>query len=72
MNNNEGALESSGEFDRSPVSANKLLPARHFAASYAGEHVAGAEFVIGAMFVAWGVSTSAVIGGLILTLVNKL
>lgn len=66
MNNNEGALESSGEFDRSPVSANKLLPARHFAASYAGEHVAGTEFVIGAMFVAWGVSTSAVIGGLIL------
>ncbi len=54
------------EFDRSPVTANRLLSARHFAASYAGEHVAGTEFVIGAMFVAWGVSTSAVIGGLIL------
>lgn len=60
------ASESSGEFDRKPVVPNRLLPARHFAASYAGEHVAGTEFVIGAMFVAWGVSTNDVIGGLIL------
>lgn len=60
------ASESSGEFDRRPVVPERLLPARHFAASYAGEHVAGTEFVIGAMFVAWGVSTSDVIGGLIL------
>ncbi len=58
--------EQSGEFDHAPVSADRLLPARHFAASYAGEHVAGTEFVIGAMFVAWGVSTSEVIGGLVL------
>ena len=57
---------ASGEFDRTPVTGERLLPARHFAASYAGEHVAGTEFVIGAMFVAWGVSTSAVIGGLLL------
>lgn len=60
------AQGTAGEFDRSPVTADKLLAARHFAASYAGEHVAGTEFVIGATFVAWGVSTSAVIGGLIL------
>lgn len=60
------AAETSAEFDRSPVTPGRLLPARHFAASYAGEHVAGTEFVIGAMFVAWGVSTGAVIGGLIL------
>lgn len=66
MNNNEHAPVNAGEFDRSPVTTNRLLPARHFAASYAGEHVAGTEFVIGAMFVAWGVSTSAVIGGLLL------
>ncbi len=57
---------ASGEFDRSPVTPDRMLSARHFAASYAGEHVAGTEFVIGAMFVAWGVSTSAVIGGLVL------
>lgn len=57
---------AASEFDRSPVTPGRLLSARHFAASYAGEHVAGTEFVIGAMFVAWGVSTGAVIGGLIL------
>ncbi len=56
----------SGDFDHAPVTPDKLLSARHFAASYAGEHVAGTEFVVGAMFVAWGVSTSAVIGGLVL------
>lgn len=65
-NNNGATAEAAGEFDRSPVTPDRLLPGRHFAASYAGEHVAGTEFVIGASFVAWGVSTSAVIGGLLL------
>ncbi|WP_116364092.1 nucleoside transporter [Parahaliea mediterranea] len=54
------------EFERSPVSPDRLQPARHFAANYAGEHVAGTEFVIGAMFVAWGVSTSDILWGLLL------
>ncbi|WP_438862382.1 nucleoside transporter [Neptunicella sp.] len=54
------------EFERSPVTANRLQPARHFAASYAGEHVAGTEFVIGAMFVTWGVGTSDILLGLLL------
>ncbi|WP_416307356.1 nucleoside transporter [Neptunicella sp. SCSIO 80796] len=54
------------EFERSPVTANRLQPARHFAASYAGEHVAGTEFVIGAMFVTWGVGTSDILFGLLL------
>ncbi len=62
---NKAANEAS-EFDRAPVTSNQLLPARHFAASYSGEHVAGTEFVIGASFVAWGVSTGSVIGGLLL------
>ncbi len=62
----ENSQAAASEFDRSPVTPDRLLSARHFAASYAGEHVAGTEFVIGAMFVAWGVSTGAVIGGLIL------
>lgn len=65
-NNNLAGSDLVGEFDRTPVTPERLLSARHFAASYAGEHVAGTEFVIGATFVAWGVSTSAVIGGLIL------
>lgn len=60
------AAQEAGEFDRAPVTSDRLLPARHFAASYSGEHVAGTEFVIGASFVAWGVSTGAVIGGLLL------
>ena len=54
------------EFENQPVAANKLEPARHFAASYAGEHVAGTEFVIGALFVSLGVSTYDVIMGLLL------
>ena len=55
-----------GEFERDPVSPERLEPARHFAASYAGEHVAGTEFVIGALFVAWGVGTSDILLGLLL------
>lgn len=53
------------EFERQPVTADRLEPGRHFAASYAGEHVAGTEFVIGAMFVAWGVSTGDILLGLL-------
>ncbi|TXS90270.1 nucleoside transporter [Parahaliea maris] len=57
MNNNE--------FERTPVTPERLQPARYFAANYAGEHVAGTEFVIGAMFVAWGVSTGDILWGLL-------
>lgn len=54
------------EFDRAPVPPHALQPARYFAASYAGEHVAGTEFVIGAMFVGWGVGAADVILGLVI------
>lgn len=54
------------EFEREPVSPERLEPARHFAASYAGEHVAGTEFVIGALFVAWGVGTVDILTGLVI------
>ncbi len=60
------ALDKLYEFEREPIPENKLQPARHFAALLAGEHVAGTEFVIGAMFVAWGVRTYDVIVGLLL------
>ena len=56
---------SAMEFEREPVAAEKLQPARYFAASYAGEHVAGTEFVIGAMFVAWGVGAADIFSGLL-------
>nr|WP_298894740.1 hypothetical protein [uncultured Altererythrobacter sp.] len=54
------------EFEREPVAPSALKPGRYFAASYAGEHVAGTEFVIGAMFVSWGVGAGDVISGLLL------
>ncbi|MCA9063704.1 MAG: hypothetical protein KDA96_11615 [Planctomycetaceae bacterium] len=53
------------EFEREPVSEDKLESGRHFAALFAGEHVAGTEFVIGAAFVAWGASASDVLIGLL-------
>ncbi len=54
------------EFERKPVAPASLKPGRYFAASYAGEHVAGTEFVIGALFVSWGVGAGEVISGLLL------
>jgi NCS1 family nucleobase:cation symporter-1 len=54
------------EFETEPVAPEQLQQARQFAASYAGEHVAGTEFVIGALFVAWGVSTYDILYGLLL------
>lgn len=53
------------EFDREPVTADKLQSGAKFAGLFAGEHVAATEFVIGAMFVLHGVSASDLIGGLI-------
>jgi len=60
------ALDKLYEFEREPVSPDKLQPARHFAALLAGEHVASTEFVIGALFVKWGASVSDVFFGLII------
>lgn len=58
-------MSDNNEFETTSVSPSRLQPARHFAASYAGEHVAGTEFVIGAMFVAWGVGTTDILLGLL-------
>jgi len=54
------------EFERTPVAPAALKPGRYFAGSYAGEHVAGTEFVIGALFVSMGVGAGEVIAGLLL------
>jgi len=59
-------VSSSDEFETQPISPNKLQPARAFAGSYAGEHVAGTEFVIGALFVSWGVGAGDILVGLLL------
>ncbi len=58
-------MSEAQEFDHVPVPPEKLHGAKHFAALYAGEHIAGTEFVIGALFVSWGVSASEVILGLL-------
>ena len=59
-------MSTAEEFETQPVSPNKLQSANTFAGSYAGEHVAGTEFVIGALFVSWGVGASDILLGLLL------
>jgi purine-cytosine permease-like protein len=53
------------EFDREPVSPDKLQGGGKFAGLFAGEHVAATEFVIGAFFVLHGVSAKDLIIGLL-------
>jgi len=59
-------LDALYEFDREPVTEDKLQSGWKFAALFAGEHVAGTEFVIGAMFVLHGVSARDLVFGLLL------
>ena len=74
-NNTPGLASSEGvlkradrlyEFEREPVTKDRFESARHFAAVFSGEHVAGTEFVIGALFVSWGVGAPDLILGLII------
>ncbi|UCG57088.1 MAG: hypothetical protein JSU70_19760 [Phycisphaerales bacterium] len=58
-------LDKLNEFERQPVTADKLQSGRHFAGVFAGEHVAATEFVIGALFVSKGAHTCDVIVGLV-------
>ena len=61
-------IQASGEghdLDFHPVPPKKLQPASRFAGNFAGEHVAGTEFVIGATFVGAGAAAGDVILGLI-------
>ena len=59
-------LDALYEFDREPVTPDKLHGPSNFAAIYAGEHVAGTEFVIGPLFVAHGVAAGDLFLGLII------
>lgn len=58
-------LDTLNEFDREPVKPNRLQGLASFLGFYAGEHVAGTEFVIGPLFVAHGVAAADLIGGLL-------
>lgn len=58
------ALDKLYEFDREPVPDDRLLGPGYFAGSFAGEHVAATEFVIGVLFVNWGASVRDIFIGL--------
>lgn len=58
-------LDALYEFDREPVSADKLHGGKTFIAMFAGEHVAGTEFVLGTLLVAHGVSAFDAVVGLL-------
>jgi len=59
-------LDQLYEFDREPVSRDRLLGPGYFAGSFSGEHVAATEFVIGVLFVNWGASVRDIFLGLAL------
>jgi purine-cytosine permease-like protein len=54
------------EYDREAVGPSQFKPATQFAGLFAGEHVAGTEFVIGAFFVLHGVSVGNLLWGLLI------
>lgn len=58
-------LDALNEFDREPVSEDRLQGPANFIGLYAGEHVAGTEFVIGPLFVAHGVAAFDLFLGLL-------
>jgi NCS1 family nucleobase:cation symporter-1 len=57
-------LDKLYEFDREPVTEDRLLGAGYFAGSFSGEHVAATEFVIGVLFVNWGANVRDIFLGL--------
>jgi NCS1 family nucleobase:cation symporter-1 len=59
-------LDSLYEFERAPVTRDRLQPASYFAGLFAGEHVAATEFVIGALLVSFGASARDIVLGLLL------
>ena len=59
-------LDKLYEFEREPVTADRLHDGRYFAGLFAGEHIAATEFVIGAVFVQWGAGARDLIWGLLI------
>lgn len=56
---------TSAEFERDPVPPHRLKSLRSIIGLYAGEHVAGTEFMIGPLFLAAGVSAFDLLVGLL-------
>lgn len=61
-----GQTRNTGELERTRIPPSRQLSGKYFLGSFAGEHVAGTEFVIGASLVALGVSTGDLLLGLLL------
>ena len=59
-------LDEVNEYEREPIPQNKLKGWRSFIGTYAGEHTAGTEFVIGPLFVAHGASAVDLVTGLLI------
>ncbi len=53
------------EYEREPVPASAQKGHRAFWGMYAGEHTAGTEFMIGPLFIAWGVGAKDLLLGLL-------
>ena len=79
---NEPTIESSGgkssiverldalyEYEREPVSQKNLHGWKTFIAMFAGEHIAGTEFVLGTLMVMHGVSAKDFFLGLLIATV---
>lgn len=59
-------LNAVNEYEQQAIPNNKLKGWRSFLGTYAGEHTAGTEFVIGPLFVAHGASAIDLVTGLLL------
>ena len=57
-------LDQIHEFERAPVTPDRLQSGRYFASCFSGEHIAATEFVIGAMFAKYGISARDLLIGL--------
>lgn len=56
---------SVNEYEREPVPVSAQKGPRAFWGMYAGEHTAGTEFMIGPLFIAWGVGAADLLLGLL-------
>jgi purine-cytosine permease-like protein len=59
-------LDGINEYEREPIPENKVKGFKSFVGMVAGEHIAGTEFIIGPMFVAYGVAASDLVWGLLI------
>ena len=62
----EQTIVQTEEYEREPVPSSQLKSWKSFLGMYAGEHVAGTEFMIGPLFLTAGVSAFDLIIGLLL------